>query len=131
MTNMVQVVSHYLAHGEKKPVAVHSLVLVSWLGSNHKYRLLDEQFTIEEETMAKALGSFEKNPLIKDELDSTSDPPPAVSVLNRRYLEEHACALSFHHSGPYFAFRRSRRDCHAAAPRSFSTGTPENERGKG
>ncbi|KAI6045726.1 pseudouridylate synthase 4 [Pisolithus marmoratus] len=70
---------------EKRKVTVHSLELVSWLGSNHNYRWPEKQFTAEEkEAMAKALGSVEKDPLMKDEPDPTSDQPPAAFVLSMK-----------------------------------------------
>ncbi|KAI6028697.1 pseudouridine synthase [Pisolithus orientalis] len=70
---------------EKRKVIVHSLELVSWLGSDHNYRWPEKQFTIgEKEAMAKALGSVEKGPVVGDEPDPTSDRPPAAFALSMK-----------------------------------------------
>ncbi|KAI6109502.1 pseudouridine synthase [Pisolithus sp. B1] len=48
----------------KRKVTVHSLELVSWLGSDHSYCWPEKQFTPEEkEAMVKALGSVEEGPV--------------------------------------------------------------------
>ncbi|KAI6118872.1 pseudouridine synthase [Pisolithus croceorrhizus] len=70
---------------EKRKVTVHSLELVSWLGSDHSYCWPEKQFTPEEkEAMVKALGSVEEGPVIKDEPESANDRPPAAFVLSMK-----------------------------------------------
>ncbi|KAI6036287.1 pseudouridine synthase [Pisolithus microcarpus] len=70
---------------EKRKVTVHSLELVSWLGSDHNYCWPEKQLTPEEKgAMVKALGSVEEDPMIKDVPESVSDQPPAAFVLSMK-----------------------------------------------
>ncbi|EPQ58330.1 pseudouridine synthase [Gloeophyllum trabeum ATCC 11539] len=71
---------------EKRPVTVHELELVDWLGSEHTFSYPEKKFTEEEkQALAKSLQSVEGAVDVRDEVDADPVPQrPAAFVLRMR-----------------------------------------------
>lgn len=70
---------------EKRKVTVHSLEIVDWLGSNHDYCWPTKELTSEEKmAMQKALKSVERDLMVKDELDTTTNQLPSAFALSMK-----------------------------------------------
>ncbi|KZP19507.1 pseudouridine synthase [Athelia psychrophila] len=72
---------------EKRQVTIHSLELIEWKGSDHKFRWPEKQLSEEEKkAMEKALEGVEENPTIKDELDPNAPSDADAEALPTAFV---------------------------------------------